>query len=157
MDNIRAQIHRNAVALISLVIATTSLAYSTWRNETTEEQRNIRHASFRVLEALGELQEISDFRHYYLPRNPSVEREGELRVRGFGHVALVSDLMELMPHPAPRAGRALDKAWQDSVNSLGVLTKEGQHSPAAARAEHRITQAIRGSRKAVLDVLQSLE
>jgi hypothetical protein len=32
--SIREQIHRNAVALISLFIAVSSLAYNTWRNET---------------------------------------------------------------------------------------------------------------------------
>ena len=53
MATIGKQIHNNAVALISLVIAVSSLAYNTWRNETTEEQRNIRHAAFRVLENLG--------------------------------------------------------------------------------------------------------
>ena len=67
MVSIRKQIHNNAVALISLFIALSSLAYNTWRNETTEEQRNVRHASFRVLESLGELQQVVDFRYYYLP------------------------------------------------------------------------------------------
>ncbi len=40
--SIRRQIHNNAVALIGIVIAVSALAYNTWRNETTEEQRNIR-------------------------------------------------------------------------------------------------------------------
>jgi len=62
MIPIRKQIHNNAVALISLFIAVGSLAYNTWRNETTEEQRNVRHASFRVLENLGELQQVVDMR-----------------------------------------------------------------------------------------------
>ena len=79
MVSIRQQIHNNAVALISLFIALSSLAYNTWRNETTEEQRNVRHAAFRVLESLGELQQVVDFRHYYLPFEEKGEREGELR------------------------------------------------------------------------------
>ena len=41
--SIRPQLHNNAVALISLFVAVSSLAYNTWRNETTEAQRNIRH------------------------------------------------------------------------------------------------------------------
>ena len=65
MTTIRQQIHNNAVALISLFIAVGSLAYNTWRNETTEEQHKIRHASFRVLENLGELQQVVDMRYYY--------------------------------------------------------------------------------------------
>ena len=54
-SRIRKQLKQHSVALISLVIALSSLGYNTWRNETTEEQRNIRHASFRVLECLGDL------------------------------------------------------------------------------------------------------
>jgi hypothetical protein len=42
MITIRKQIQNNAVALISLFIAVGSLGYNTWRNETTEEQRNVR-------------------------------------------------------------------------------------------------------------------
>ena len=64
--SIRRQIHNNAVALISIAIAVSALAYNTWRNETTEEQRNVRHAAFRVLEDLGEVQEVVDSRYYYL-------------------------------------------------------------------------------------------
>ena len=36
MKTIRQQIHSNLVALISLFVAVTALAYNTWRNETTE-------------------------------------------------------------------------------------------------------------------------
>ena len=104
MNTIRAQIHRKAVALISLVIAVSSLGYNTWRNETTEAQRNIRHAAFRVLESLGELQEVADYRHYYLPFEDAGKTEGELRISGFGSVAMIRDLMNLMPKPAPEAG-----------------------------------------------------
>ena len=64
--SIRSQIHDNAVALISIAIAVGALAYNTWRNETTEEQRNIRFAAFRVLEDLGVVQEVVDSRYYYL-------------------------------------------------------------------------------------------
>jgi len=44
MIPIRKQVHNNAVALISLFIAVGSLTYNSWCNETTEEQRNVRHA-----------------------------------------------------------------------------------------------------------------
>lgn len=39
---IREQFRRNAVALISLAIAVTSLGYNTWRNEASEHNRNQR-------------------------------------------------------------------------------------------------------------------
>ena len=107
MNTIRQQIKNNAVALISIFIAVSTLSYNTWRNETTEEQRNIRHAAFRVLEDLGEVQEVVDSRYYYLAFDNEIGSEGELRIRGFGSVAMIRDLMMLMPEPGPSAGNTL--------------------------------------------------
>ena len=80
------QVRENAVALISLLTAVIALSYNTWRNENTESQRNIRQASFHVLESLGELQEVADYRYYYFPYENSQRGEGELRLRGYGTV-----------------------------------------------------------------------
>ncbi len=157
MDTIRAQIHRNAVALISLVIAVGSLGYNTWRNETTEEQRNIRHAAFRVLEGLGELQEVADYRYYYLPFEETDEKEGQLRLRGFGSVAMIRDLMNLMPAPAPRVGQELHGLWSTHMNFLNKINAKGKHMKRATQAERELTQAINDTREAVVMVLRDLE
>jgi hypothetical protein len=157
MVTIRAQIHRNAVALISLVIAVSSLGYNTWRNETTEAQRNVRHASFRVLQSLGDLQEVADYRYYYLPFEETRENEGDLRVRGFGNVAMIRDLMNLMPVPAPLAGQGLHETWSTTVNYLDELAADGRHSKRATRLELELTQSISETRTAVVMVLRSLE
>jgi hypothetical protein len=45
----RTQIQRNTLALISLVVALTSVSYNTWRNERTERNRNVRAATFEGL------------------------------------------------------------------------------------------------------------
>jgi hypothetical protein len=155
--SIREQIRSNAVALISLVIAVSSLGYNTWRNETTESQRNIRHASFRVLETLGSLQEVVDFRYYYLPFETSGTSEGQLRIQGYGDVALIRDLMNLMPDPAPLAGRELHQLWNQHVNQLQQLHDDGRHTETASRAEDELTRAIEDSRMAIVAVLRSLE
>ncbi|MFU8878636.1 MAG: hypothetical protein ACNA7E_10880, partial [Wenzhouxiangellaceae bacterium] len=52
------QISNHSVALISLFLAASSLGYNTWRNETTEMQRNWRQASFQVLIEVGEINQI---------------------------------------------------------------------------------------------------
>lgn len=157
MQSIRQQIHRNAVALISLVIAVSSLGYNTWRNETTEAQRNVRHASFRVLEALGELQEVADYRYYYLPFEENPANEGELRISGFGDVAMIRDLMNLMPEPAPSAGRKLHETWATAINHLDELTPDGRHTDRAIQLEQELTSAINDTRMAVVAVLKGLE
>jgi hypothetical protein len=157
MQSIRQQIHSNAVALISLVVAVTALAYNTWRNETTEEQRNVRHASFRVLESLGDLQQVVDFRYYYLPFGEHAKAEGELRISGFGHVAMIRDLMSLMPPPGPAAGETLNREWQERFGYLDDLEASGDHTAAATAAEREITRAIAEAREAVLEILQRLD
>ena len=157
MKTIGQQIHNNLVALISLAVAVSALAYNTRRNETTEEQRNIRHASFRVLENLGELQEVVDMRHYYFPFENASGQEGQLRIQGFGSLGMIRDLMILMPEPAPSAGEALYRDWQRHFGDLDELDAAGRHSAAATRAEETLTVRIRAAREAVLQVLKELE
>ena len=157
MTTIRQQIHNNAVALISIFIAVSSLGYNTWRNETTEEQRNIRHAAFRVLENLGEVQEVVDSRYYYLAFDREIGSEGELRIRGFGSVAMIRDLMMLMPEPGPAAGQALHDSWLEQFADLDQLDTSGRHTQAAKLAEQELTLAVNQARMAVLEVLHSLD
>ena len=157
LSSLKAQFSRHSVALVSLVIALASLGYNTWRNETTEEQRNVRHAAFRVLEALGELQSVVDERYYYLPFSDDPRREAELRLRGYGSVAMIRDLMNLMPGGVPQAGQAMHELWNMHVNHLPELTAAGEHTPAATRAERELSDAIQDSREAVVDALRSLD
>ena len=49
------QVRRNSVALISLFVALSSLAYNTWRNEATEANRNVRAAGFALIEHIAHL------------------------------------------------------------------------------------------------------
>jgi hypothetical protein len=157
MTSVRQQFRNNTVALISLVIAVGSLGYNTWRNETTEKQRNVRHAAFRVLESLGELQEIVDTRYYYLPFEKAAHREGETRVRGFGTVTMVRDLMSLMPAPGPRTGEELHELWLAHFVELHRLDGQGAHTPEASQAERLLTEAIGETREAILVILAGLE
>ena len=157
MPSIREQVRRNAVALISLVLAVASLGYNTWRNETTEHQRNVRHASFEVLERLGTLQEVVDARHYYLPYDSAPGGEGETRLRGFGSVALVRDLMNLMPAPGPETGAMLHEQWVAQFGALDDLDAAGQPTAEASEAERQLTAAINDARGAVVDILKGLE
>lgn len=157
MATVRQQVRNNAVALISLVVAVGSLGYNTWRNETTEEHRNVRHAAFRVLESLGELQEVVDTRYYYLPFEEGAYREGDTRIRGFGTVTMVRDLMGLMPGPGPEVGRDLHRQWQEDFVELHELDAQGRHTAAATEAERQLTEAIRASRATILEVLANLD
>jgi len=48
-NTVAEQPRRNAVALISLAVAVSSLNDNTWRNESTEDNRNLRVAAYEIL------------------------------------------------------------------------------------------------------------
>ena len=107
------QIRRNLLAIISLTVAISALGYNTWRNETTEENRNIRLASFEILVQLGKLQIITDHAHYGNNNNTGNP------ITGWGHVAMIEDLSFLMTAPLPSMATNLKQTWQANWEGLG--------------------------------------
>ena len=97
------QLRRNAVALISLVVAISSLSYNTWRNEATEDNRNLRFAAFEILLKLGELQQVVFHVHF----DKDLDK-GNPRV-GWAYVLTINDLAKVLPVTCrrwtPRAAR----------------------------------------------------
>jgi hypothetical protein len=139
-DNLRQQMRVNAVALISLALALCSLAYNTWRNERTEHNRSVRVAAFEVLKNLGELQVNVNFA--YFAKNEQLSNP----MAGWGRVALISDLSQLLPAPAPEHAEKLFQMWQADWQQL----RDGQPSV------ERITTVIDQSRDAVREILRGL-
>lgn len=135
------QLRNNAIALLSLVFAVSSLAYTTWRNEETELNRNIRTAGFEILRQLGELQLVVDYAHY--DRDP--ERGNP--ITGWGRVLMIRDLAPIMPAPVPDKATDLQETW----GVHWALLREDR-----ASAE-RVTQAIDGLREATRAALAELE
>ncbi len=131
------QIRRNAVALISLVVAVSGLSYNSWRNELSEENRNLRHAAFEVLLKLGELQQVVFHSHYDM----DYER-GSARA-GWAYALTIRDLALVLPE----ATESLLATWGDNWEGLGA---EQDNADA-------ILQAIDETRNATLDVLRSLD
>lgn len=134
------QVRRNAVALISLVVALSSLGYNTWRNEQSEANRNVREATFQTLVKLGELQEVVFFGHY----DNDLSR-GNPR-RGWAHVLTLYDLSQVVPAPVPEAADQLKTTWADHWEGLG--RKEADFNA--------IDQATDRLRQATLEVLGQL-
>lgn len=135
------QIRNNLVAIISLVVAVSSLGYNTWRNELTEENRNIRFAGFEALKNLGELQTIVDFGHY--DKNPEMGSP----IEGWGRVLLIRDLADIIKGPVPDKAQHLFNTWQTNWKGIGDDT----HSV------ERITADIMGTRQSVQSVINRLD
>lgn len=89
------QLRNHFVAILSLAVALAGLGYNTWRNERTEENRNIRVASCEMLKTVGELQLIVDYARFR-----KGQRMGDPTL-GWGKVLFLRDLAQVVPEPVP--------------------------------------------------------
>ena len=146
MDNtdnsLRKQLQRNAVALISIFIAVSSLSYNTWRNEKTEDNRNQRVAAFEILMKLGELQQVV-FHHHY---DQDFENRGNPRT-GWTYVLVIRDLSRVLPAETHPVTDQLLETWRDNWEGL-----EDDKSAVDA-----ILAGVEDTRVTMLALLQSLE
>lgn len=111
---LREQLQRNAVALISLVIAVSSLGYNTWRNEASEHNRNQRLVSIEVLRNIGKLQQVVYHRHWDMD---AVDKGNPLT--GWALVLTIKDLAQVLEGHVPASGTELWKVWDENWEGLG--------------------------------------
>ncbi|MEM6514033.1 MAG: hypothetical protein AAF660_13550 [Pseudomonadota bacterium] len=138
---IAEQIRRNAVALISLVIAITSLGYNTWRNEVSEHNRTQRWGAFETLLMLGELEQLT-FDAHYGDGPPQVFTR-----RGWATVRTIRDIAMVVEHPVPSAADTLHATW--SLHSAGLGSD--------ADSVEAIREAIADTREATREALAALQ
>jgi hypothetical protein len=141
MRSLGDQLRRHSVALISLIVALTALAYNTWRNEQTEENRNVRTAGIELLLKLGELEQLVFLSHY-----DADAVRGSPRI-GWAYALTIRDLGRLVPDPVTASSRELLDVWQ--ANWTGLGDDEG--------AVTRISTGIDRTRDDVLEVLAALD
>jgi len=113
VDTFKSQLRQHSVALISLAIALSSLAYNTWRNEQTEANRNVRTAGIELLLKLGELDRVVFFGHY-----DKDEIRGNPRL-GWAYVLTIRDLVALTSEPAVSSSADLLRVWDENWSGLG--------------------------------------
>lgn len=140
-NSFKEQVRRNLVALISLVIAITSLSYNTWRNEKSEENRTQRVVAIEALLKLGELQQLVYHHHY----DRDTEDKGNLRT-GWTLVLVIRDITQILEHPLPAASEGLRKTWDEHFQTLGA-------SDASRDAIESGINSLRGDLLAMLKAL----
>ena len=138
---LKEQLQRNTVALISLVVAITSLGYNTWRNEASEHNRNQRLVSVEILRNLGELRQVVLYSHY-----DGDEGKGDTKT-GWSLVLTIRDLSTLLEEPLPDSGTRLWKVWEADFDGLG----SDEESVA------RINESLEAVREDTHTLLQSLD
>ena len=109
-----AEIKRNQLAIISLLVALTALGYNTWRNELTEHNRNIRNAGFEMMVHIADLQQITYLNHYDADLDAGNPR------KGWSEVLILKDLAQLMPPRVQQSTEQLALAWEQNWNRLGT-------------------------------------
>ena len=136
------QLRRNTVALISLVIAITSLSYNTWRNEASESNRTQRDIAIAVLLKLGDLQELTWHHHY----DRDFEDKGNLR-SGWTLVLVIRDISQILGEPLPESTTELHVAWDDYSGQLDE----------SVEAKDAIIDAIEAVRADAVQLLRDLD
>lgn len=139
---IREQLHRNAVALISLAVAISSLAYNTWRNEVTEYNRNQRAISIEVLRHTGEFQEVV----FHNAWDMDTSGRGNPRT-GWVHVLAIRDLSRILDGGVSASALRLYETWDAEWSALGP--DNASYS--------KITEAIEVVRRDTHDLLLDLD
>jgi len=140
MNTLLQQLHNNLLAIISLVIAMSALGYNTYRNELTEENRNIRFAGFSILQELSELQLLIDYAYYdknTFKGNP---------ITGWGHLLYVKDMSFLVSADVVAETEALVDIW-------GL---EWQAVRDDVTSNQRVTRSINALRERVRHTIKSL-
>ena len=138
---VREGLARHAVALISLFVALSGLGYNTWRNETTEQHRNVRQGAFVLLEQLGQLQQLVDQRFF------AGKRDDVNRITCWGKITLVRDMGPLVSADVSTKANVLFDTWSEKLDALD----DGD-----ADAEKKISIAIGALREQVLVELKKL-
>ena len=141
MSSFRSQLRQHSVALISLAIALSSLAYNTWRNERTEANRNVRTAGIELLLKLGELDRVVFLSHY-----DKDEVRGNPR-SGWAYVLTARDLAALTKEPAISSSVRLIAIWNERWPDLGEKNESAE----------LISGGIDQLREDVLEVLAELD
>ncbi len=111
-EPLRTSLRRNAVALISLSVALFGTSYNTWRNQSTESHRNIREASFRLIEEAGALHQVVQHRYY------GGDHSQMNWIEGWGKVTLIRDMAPLISPAAQSRADAVFATWKECAGEL---------------------------------------
>lgn len=99
-------------AVLGVVFAVVGFTYNAWRLEVSEDNNNIRTASFEVLKELAELEQIVYAAHY------DKDQIGGNPRKGWVKIGLILDLSALISPPVETQSEQLKQVWQDHWQNL---------------------------------------
>lgn len=128
-------------AIASVLFALIGFSYNTWRMEASEDNSNIRTASFTVLKTLAELEQV-----IYAARYDHDPTEGNPR-RGWVRVGLIVDLSTLIDPAVEAEAQRLRDSWSQHWERMATEQASTDRLVAAI-------DQVRGRVKQVLHDLQ---
>tara|TARA_R110002096_G_scaffold13834_3_gene48697 strand:- start:2475 stop:2846 length:372 start_codon:yes stop_codon:yes gene_type:complete len=123
-------------------VALSGLGYNTWRNESTESNKNIREAGFFMMQELTELQEVVLYARF-----ENDDERGNIK-SGWSHVLAVKDISYAMPEPVQQDAIALSIVWQQ--HAQGIVSNQDE-------SYRQIDKAIDQIKKQIVTAINELE
>lgn len=120
------------ISVFSLIIALSALGYNTWRNEVTEQNRNIRSSGFEILKESARLQLLVD-RGYYADEPLADPIEGWTRIN------FILSLSHIMPDKVQLNSQNLKSAWSENWQTLRT---DGAANQAITNANKQLEVSI---------------
>jgi len=128
-------------AILGVVFAVIGFSYNAWRLEVTEDNSNIRTASFEVLLVLAELEQVVYAAHY----DKDIE-EGNPR-KGWIKIGLITDLSGLISRRVEERAQKLKVVWGKSWKLI-------DHDKAATEVLVKEIESVRSEIKTTLKGLE---
>jgi len=130
-----------ATAIFSILFALMGFSYNVWRLEITEQNSNVREASFETLLQLAELEQLVFAAHY------DQDPVGGNPRNGWVKVGLIANLSVNCGAEVSKAAEQLHATWQSNWSAM----------PGDRAATEELVAAIDATRLAVLQGLARLE
>lgn len=139
--NLKLQIEKNLLAIISLAVAIVALSYNSWRNELSEDNRNIRAAGFEIMREAASLQAYIDTKTY------TDMDKSEEAIPGWVSINFIVSMSELVSSDIKRQADNLKEVWSDNWAKLALEKSANQ----------RVTEANNQLIESVKDHLAQLQ
>ena len=95
------------------MIAISALSYNSWRNELSEQNRNIRYAGFEIIKETAKLQQFFDQTTF-----ESENHKSKLPIEGWVKIRLIQSLSVFMNIEVQNQANYLFSKWQDGWQKL---------------------------------------
>ncbi|TQV75187.1 hypothetical protein FLL45_09620 [Aliikangiella marina] len=132
--NLKLQFEKNLLAIISLAVAIVALSYNSWRNELSEDNRNIREAGFEVMREAAKLQAYIDTKTYTDKDN------SDEAIAGWVSINLIVSLSELISVDIQSEAINLKTVWTENWSGLNEDKAANQK---ITQANNQLVSAVR--------------